>query len=209
MLLTGSTPMTTSSLDHEIMCNHDITQKDMMMVYMSPHPYQDSFEEEFRLRYYNHEKLPTAGLVCIERNGRLYLQNIQPSTPAAKIRAWKIRIRNAWLIKVDNEEVHSVADIERIMARLSQSKAPRCTLLMAHSELKDGLTETGIPQINVDQLNYRYSFKRIDVMTQQEFDEWFSRLPRCMYELVEDGGATNMIHLANKLTRRILLQQED
>jgi hypothetical protein len=88
-------------------------------------------------------------------------------------------------------------------------KTPTCTLLLAHSDIKDGLVESGIPQINSDQLNYRYSFDNIDVITQAEFDAWFAQLPRCLYDLVNDGGVTNMITTANKLTRRILLQQDD
>ena len=152
------------------MVKHDICQKDMMMVYLSPHPFRNSFEEDFRLRYFDSCKHPTAGLVCIEHNGRLYVKDIQPSSPAAKIQAWRSRIRNAWLIKVDDEEVSKIEDIERIMTRLATAKSPSCWLLMAHSELKDGLVESGIPQINVDQLNHRYSFDNIDVMTQEQFD---------------------------------------
>jgi hypothetical protein len=80
MGLTGQTPSTKLSLDHEMMMKNDITRKDVMMIYMSPHPFRDSFEEEFRLRLFDHIKHPTAGLVCFSRNGRLYLQDIQPST---------------------------------------------------------------------------------------------------------------------------------
>eukprot|EP00804_Cyclotella_cryptica_P013123 CCRYP_002393-RA/>CCRYP_002393-RA protein AED:0.39 eAED:0.38 QI:0/0/0/1/1/1/3/0/907 len=200
-LLTSQTPSAKLSLDHEIMTKHDISQKDMMMVYMSPHPFRDSFEEEFCLRYFNNTKHPTAGLVCSQHNGRLYLRDIQPSTPAAKIRAWRSRLRHAWLIKVDGEEVTTEADIVRIMARLAASKPPTCTLLMAHSELKHGLVESGIPQINADQLNHRYSFDNINTMTQEQFNAWLARLPHCMYDSVEEGGVLNMISVANKLTR--------
>eukprot|EP00804_Cyclotella_cryptica_P016939 CCRYP_001875-RA/>CCRYP_001875-RA protein AED:0.38 eAED:0.38 QI:0/0/0/1/0/0/3/0/857 len=154
ILLTSQTPSAKLSLDHEIMTKHDISQKDTMMVYMSPHPFRDSFEEEFCLRYFDNSKHPTAGIVCSQHNGRLYIRDIQPSTPAAKIRAWRSRLRHAWLIKVDGEEVTTEADIVRIMARLAASKSPTCTLLMAHSELKHGLVESGIPQINADQLNH-------------------------------------------------------
>jgi hypothetical protein len=49
----------------------------------------------------------------------------------------------------------------------------------------------------------------IEVMSQEQFDLWFAHLPRSMYDLVEDGGVINMITVANKLTRRILLQQDD
>ena len=179
------------------------------MVYLSPHPFRNSFEEEFRLRMYDHQKHPTAGIICSTHNGRLYLQDILPSSPAAKIRAWRSRLRGAWLIKVDDAEVTTTDQLSSIMKRLADSKAPICRLLLAHSEIKHGQVETGIPQINADQLNHRYSFDRIDVMTQEEFDSWFARLPRCMYDLVNEGGVMNMVTVANKLTRRILLQQED
>lgn len=95
------------------------------------------------------------------------------------------------------------------MPRLDIDKTPICRLLMAHSELKDGLVESGIPQVNVDQLNHRYSFDNIDIMTQEQFDAWFACLPRSLYDLVEEGGVINLVTIANKLTRRILLQQED
>ena len=202
-------PMTKLSLDHEIMQKEGVSNKDMWMVYLSPDPYQNAFEEEFRLRMYDHSKHPTAGLVINEQNGRLFLTDILPSTPAAKIRAWRSRLRGAWIISVDNTEVKSKEDIMAVMGRLAKARATTCTLLLAHSELKHGLVETGIPQINADQLNHRYSFDNIDTMTQEEFDRWFARLPKCLYDLVDDGGVINMVTVANKLTRRILLQQED
>jgi hypothetical protein len=207
--LTGPCPSTKQPLDHEMMLRDDISRKDLMMVYLSPHPFRDSFEEEFRLRLYNHQKHPTAGLICSMHNGRLYLQDILPGTPAAKIRAWRSRLKGAWLIKVDDEEVCTTDQISTIMKRLADRKATTCRLLLAHSDLKHGQIETGIPQINADQLNQRYSFDRIDVMSQEEFDLWFARLPRCMYDIVNEGGVLNMVTVSNKLTRRILLQQDD
>ncbi len=46
-------------------------------------------------------------------------------------------------------------------------------------------------------------------MTQDEFDSWYANLPRYLYELIEDGRVINMVSVANKSTRRILLQQDD
>jgi hypothetical protein len=80
---------------------------------------------------------------------------------------------------------------------------------MAHDAIRDGLVETGIPQINVDQLNGRQSMLNIEVMTQAQFDRWFASLPRCFYELVEEGGVLNFTTECHKLTRRVLLQQDD
>ncbi len=74
---------------------------------------------------YDHVKHPTAGLVCSTNNGRLYLQDIQPGTPAAKIRdAWRSSVRGAWLIKVNNTEVSTVTvqELSRIFEQLAQLK---------------------------------------------------------------------------------------
>jgi hypothetical protein len=176
---------------------------------MSPNPFNNSFEEEFRLRYYDHRKYPSAGLVCEEKTERLFLRDILPSTPAAKIRTWRSRIRDAWLIKINGTQVATVDELKMTFAHLAKTKTPMCTLLLAHSKIRDGLVESGIPQINSDQLNHRYSFTNIDVMSQEEFDVWFARLPWCMYDLVDEGDVTNIVTVANKLTRRILLQQDD
>jgi hypothetical protein len=73
-----------------------------------------------------------------------------------------------------------VEDLKNVFTQLAKDKTPMCTLLMAHSDVKDGLVESGIPQINSDQLNHRYSFNDIDVLSQEEFDSWFARLPRCL-----------------------------
>jgi hypothetical protein len=80
---------------------------------------------------------------------------------------------------------------------------------MAHSAIRDGLVETGIPLVNADQLNHRYLFDRIDVMTQDEFVRWFASLPGHLYKVIESGGVHNMTWQHNKLTRRILLDQPD
>jgi hypothetical protein len=69
--------------------------------------------------------------------------------------------------------------------------------------------ETGIPQINVDQLNHRFSLRDTDVMTQEQYDRWFASLPSSFYEIVDDGGVLNFTTESHKLTRRILMAQDD
>jgi hypothetical protein len=196
-------------LDQEMMAKHDITSRDMAMVFLSPSPFHDSFEEIIQLRYFDPHRHPTAGMVCTERNGRVYLSNIDASTPAAKIRAWRSRLRGAWIIKLNDVIITSIKDVQRALLTCANTKAKQCTLLMAHSAIRDGLVETGIPQINADQLNHRHSFDRVDVMTQDEFDRWFISLPRELYTVVESGGVHNMTWESNKLTRQILLEQPD
>jgi hypothetical protein len=132
-----------------------------------------------------------------------------PSTPAAKIRAWRTRLRDAWIIKVNDTEISTIQDLETALLAAKTSGSTKCTLLMAHSAIRDGLVETGIPQVNVDQLNARYSMATVDVMTQEQFDRWFGSLPACFYEIVKDGGVLNLTTESHKLTRRILMQQDD
>ena len=72
-----------------------------------------------------------------------------PSTPAAKIRAWRTRIKGAWLIKVNDMKVSTIEEVSAIFKDLATSKAPSCTLLLSHSELKDGLVETSNPRVTL------------------------------------------------------------
>jgi hypothetical protein len=58
-------------------------------------------------------------------------------------------------------------------------------------------------------LNNRYSFQDTDVMTQEQYDRWFASLPTSFYEIVKEGGVLNFTTSCHKLTRRILLQQDD
>jgi hypothetical protein len=63
--------------------------QDMMMVYMSPDPYHDSFEQSVDLRKFDLTKHATGGLSLYERDGRVHLASIAPNTPAARIPAWR------------------------------------------------------------------------------------------------------------------------
>jgi hypothetical protein len=188
---------------------HDISHRDLAMVYLSPSSYNDAFEEELDLRRFDPSSSPTAGLECTLKDNKLILTGMTPSSPAAKIRAWRSRVRGARLLEIDSTSVHTVDDVAACLLRLAASSTKRCRLLFAHSALRDGLVETGIPQINVDQLNNRFSFQDIDVMTQEQFDRWFASLPTSFYELVDAGGVLNLTTSCHKLTRRTLLQQED
>jgi hypothetical protein len=73
-------------------------------------------------------------------------------------------------------------------------------MLLEHSAIQEGLVETGIPQVNVDQLNSRFAFADTGVMTQEQFDRWFSSLPSSFYGLVDEGGVINLVTASNKLT---------
>ena len=73
-------------------------------------------------------------------------------------------------IEVDNVPVSTIDDVTMLRFSMSTQGKRTCTLLLAHSATKEGLVETGIPQVNVDQLNNRWSFNYIEVLTQEQFD---------------------------------------
>ena len=137
------------------------------------------------------------------------MRDIVKSTPAAKIRAWRSRLRHAWLIQVNDTPVHSLDDVTNALLIAASKGKSTCTCLFAHSAIKEGLVETGIPQVNIDQLNHRYSLQDIHTMSQAEYDQWFASLPTCFYEVVREGGVMNFTTACHKLTRRQLLKQDD
>ena len=57
----------------------------MEMVYLSPSPYNNAFEEVLDLRQYNPTISPTAGIVCEDKSSSFFLREMKKSTLAAKI----------------------------------------------------------------------------------------------------------------------------
>ena len=188
---------------------HDISKKDLELVYLSPSPYHNAFEEVLDLRRYDPTLSPTAGITCEEKSSKLFLREMQKSTPAAKIRAWRSRLRGARILEVEGTPVSTIDELSKALLHLKDKGATKCSILMAHSAIRDGLVETGIPQVNIDQLNHRHSLMSADVMTQEQFDSWFSNLPRCFYDIVNEGGVLNLTTESHKLTWSKLLNQED
>ena len=134
---------------------YNITKKDLAQIYISPHPYDDAFEEELPLATYKAADHPTAGMEFDLVDDRLTLTTICPGAPAHRISRWKSRLRNAWLAQIDGQVVKSVEDVRRLLTAAAAAKQQSCTLLFARPEIKHGLTNSGIPQVNIDQLNPR------------------------------------------------------
>ena len=51
-----------------------------------------------------------------------------------------------------------MAEVKAALLTLSQQPRPTCLLTFSHPEIKHGLANDGIPQLNVDQLNSRDMF---------------------------------------------------
>jgi hypothetical protein len=208
-LILPSSTLPTKRLEHEMIMDNVISRKDVEMVYLSPSPYDNAFEEVLDLRRYNPTISPTAGIICEEKSSKLFLREMQKSTPAAKIRAWRSRLRGARILEVEGTPVATSDELAQALLRLKDKGSKQCTILMAHSAIREGLVETGIPQVNIDMLNNRHSLMSVDVMTQEQFDTWFSNLPKCFYEIVNEGGVLNLTTESHKLTHRKLLEQDD
>jgi hypothetical protein len=59
-------------LEHEMILDHDISKKDLELVYLSPSPYHNAFEEVLDLSRYNPTISPTAGIICEEKSSKLF-----------------------------------------------------------------------------------------------------------------------------------------
>lgn len=64
---------------------YDITHRCVKQIYVSPHPYNNAFEEEVSILKFDAFKKPTGGLKFVTDNGRLILSHIERSSPCARI----------------------------------------------------------------------------------------------------------------------------
>ena len=201
-------PKKGSNLAAELVNDFHIGVQDMMMVYMSPDPYHDAFEQSVDLRKFDLTKHSTGGLSLYERNGRVHLASIAPCTPAARIPAWRTRIRGAWLIKVGNTIVDSIDAVTRAFAGLRTSGSTSVTLLFSHPEVRPSLSQDGLPVVSSapftqhthNQLNNRWEFATVA-----------AHLRQCKpsHQHVQSGDVLNVITRAMRLTRGKLLKQPD
>jgi hypothetical protein len=109
----------------------NINRLDMAIIYMSPDPFFEAFEQPIDLRDFNLNNHPTAGLSLYERDGCLFLVTMSPSTPAAKIPDWHPRVRGAWLSKVGQTIVNTIDDVAAAFRNLHTSSNLTPVLLFA------------------------------------------------------------------------------
>lgn len=111
-----------------------------------------------------------------------------------------MRIRGSWLRKVGDTVVETVEDVKRAFKSLNHTHVKQCWLTFSHPEVKHGLTNTGIPQCNIDQLNPRLMFENFDVPsidTHHQLEKTFS------------GDVFNYVTVAMKLKRGNLMKDTD
>jgi hypothetical protein len=116
------------------MAEFDISSKDMAMIYLSPDPYYDAFKQPLDLRKFGIVTHATAGLSLLESDGRLHLTTMSPSTPAAKMRDWRTRMKGAWLIKIGDIDILTIKEAKSAFQSIHDSGSTSTTLLFAHPD---------------------------------------------------------------------------
>ena len=192
----------TTNRDAVMVDHYGVSRWDVAQVYFSPHCFGYAFEETFTYSGSATLLHPSAGLVLELRDDRLYVTDIASSTLCAKIPRWRSRIRNTWLTCVNDTPVATLDDAARAFSALPQTPRGVCILTLASSELRDGLTNEGIPQISLDQLNPRHFFAM-----ESEDAATHPGTPQVMKSW--DGGVLQYLTRASKLTRGVLLKQDD
>jgi hypothetical protein len=170
-------------------------QASFEQVYVSPTPYADAFEETIDISRWNWDvRHQAAGMRMIQVDERVFLAGMDPSTPAARIPRWRTRMRGAWIISVNGQQVNSITEVYRVVYQAVQEKKRQLSVILAHPEIKDGLSARGIPQVNVDQIHPQFTLNW-DILERQ-------RIPTAV-----SGGVLNYVF--SKLTRGKLLKQKD
>jgi hypothetical protein len=132
----------------DIAHGYQFDRSGMEMIYMSPSPYHDAFDEVINIRRFDLAKHHTAVLSLLEKNGRLILEHMYPSTPGAKIPRWRTRLHGAWLIKIANHTVTSIEDARKAVALLSTTGTTSAHLLFAHPDIRPDISRRGIPIVS-------------------------------------------------------------
>ena len=173
----------------DVVTEYLIGPDDMAMIYVSPDPFGSAFKENLDIRKFDLSTHRTAGLCFFEKDGRVYLASMAPSTPGAHVPRWWTRIRGAWLININGTPVSTISDAQRVFHELSMDGSPSCTLLFSHPEVKPNISNKGLPimstsnfsQYTHDQLN-----NRMDLL-----EEGLRFQHNRSYEIVDSGDVLN------------------
>jgi len=119
----------------------------MALIYMSPDPYHEAFEEIMDIHRFDFNCYRTAGLCLAHTDGRLILGGMAPSTPAAKIPRWRSRLKGTWLIKIGDHTVSTIAQAQQVFAQLNVDGVSSVTLLFSHPEIRQARTTASLSSL--------------------------------------------------------------
>jgi hypothetical protein len=190
----------------EVVSQYLIGASDMAMIYVAPDPYGTAFEEELDRQKLDLQRHATAGLCFFEKDNRILLASMAPSTPGARLPWWRTRLCGAWLIQINNTPVASIYDPKTAFANLSSSNSQRCTLLFSHPEITPDISNQGLPvmsksdfsQFTHDQLHNHIDLIKDGLQTQRQRK----------YDVVESGNVLNYTNRVMKLTRGKLIKDD-
>jgi hypothetical protein len=177
--------------DSTIASEFNITNDNMAIIYMSPDPFFDSFEEDLDLRKWSFDKHRTAGLSLVFHNGRVYLGGMTPSTPGAKVDRWRVNLCGVWLIKIGSTFISTISEAQVAFKALYESNSPSVTLLFSHPEIRRDISNKGLPIVSSapftqqthDQLNHRWDFTSVA--------DYLRKAPP--YSIVDSGDVKNYV----------------
>ncbi len=177
------------------------------MVYMSPDPFFDAFEEDLDLQKWSFDKHRTTSLSLVVHNGWVYLVGMIPGTPGAKVDWWRVNLRGVWLIKVGSTQISTISDAQSAFRSLYETSAPSMTLLFSHPELRRDISNKGLPIVSLahflqqthDHFNWRWDFSTVA--------KYLHNAPP--YKIIDSGDVLNYVTCVMQLTRGKLLWQDD
>jgi hypothetical protein len=183
-----------------------VDQSSMDMIYMSPDPYHNAFNEVIDLHHFDLKKHSMAGLSFIEKNGCTILAHISSSTPGAKIPRWRTRLRGAWLIKIGNHHITSIHDAQKAFKAITSAGAMSAQLLFTHPEVHLDISCRG-SIISLEPFSLLTHAQLNDCWEFFTVAEHLCKEPT--YELVDLGEVLNVVTQVMRLTRNKLLKQPD
>jgi hypothetical protein len=108
---------------------------------MSPTPYNDAFKEYIDMKQFYPTNLRAGGFQFHTIGDRLILGSIAKGSPCSKLKDWHSCLKGAWLIWVDNVNIHTLADVNVAFDACLASGSHTCTLLFSHPEVRHVLTK--------------------------------------------------------------------
>jgi hypothetical protein len=153
---------------------------------------------------------PTLGIEfhSSQPTARPIIKQCKSGTPAAKMRNWRSRFRHGTIRAIDGEYMDTIEDVRHTVATLRDSNRTDCKITIAHHEIAQPLTASGIPQLHFDQLHA--IAHHLHVMKYgEDFDLWDNKneFPSIDKDTIRQAVADDQA--VARFTRRQLKRRED
>lgn len=151
---------------------------------------------------------PTKGLDVTMNTDfeRLQVLACEKGTPAGKIERWRSTIKNGLLLRVNGNEIKSMASLKRI---IQENQQPQISLDIAAPDKQAIHPQSGVPQLYFDQLNHigKHLFLEMEYNPEWMKEEYYRSLPKICK--ARSGIIPKGRRRSAKLTRKKLMQRDD